>query len=50
MLIGTRSSYIFLLRTREWRSVVIPTEAVVRILPETEAAARKRLEPRLPSE
>jgi hypothetical protein len=50
MLIGTSSSYLFLFRAQDWRAVVVPVENVVRIVPETEARGRSRLEPRLSKE
>jgi len=48
MLIGSSGGYLFLFRTGEWRSVIVPVENVVRIVPEEEASGRRRLEPRLP--
>lgn len=33
VLIGATSRYVFLFRTEEWRTVIVPTESVQRILP-----------------
>jgi hypothetical protein len=40
MLIGTTSRYLFLFRTEEWKTVILPVENVLRIAPEGLARGR----------
>jgi hypothetical protein len=37
MLIGTTAQYLFLFRTEDWKTVILPTENVLRILPVNQA-------------
>jgi len=45
MLIGTTSRYLFLFRTEDWRTVIYPTENVLRITPATLARGTRRVRP-----
>ncbi|MEZ4456120.1 MAG: hypothetical protein R2882_06160 [Gemmatimonadales bacterium] len=47
MLIGTTSRYVFLFRTEDWRSVVIPAENVLRIVPDAIARGSVTVRPRM---
>ena len=47
MLIGTTSRYLFLFRTEDWRTVILPTENVLRIVPVDQALGTKTIRPKL---
>lgn len=47
MLIGTTTRYLFLFRTADWRTVILPTENILRIVPVAQAMGSKTVRPTL---
>ncbi len=47
MLIGTTARFVFLFRTDDWRTVILPAENILRITPVGVAGGLKRVRPRL---
>ncbi len=47
MLLGTTGRFVFLFRTEDWRTVILPAENILRIIPAALARGSKSIRPRL---